>query len=51
MSDTKIHSCELFLTKMTKEQLELFKIDAELNNPKSHLDALKDQFNRLGIKL
>lgn len=51
MSDTKIHPCELFLTKMTKDQLEFLKLDVELNNSKSHLHALKDQFNRLGIKL
>lgn len=51
MANTQIHPCEAFLTKMTKEQLELFKLEVEINNPKSHLDALKDQFNRLGIKL
>lgn len=51
MSDIKIHSCELFLTKMTREQLELFKLEVEMNNSKLHVEALKDQFNRLGIKL
>lgn len=52
MSDIKIHPCESFLTKMTKEQLELFKFEVETyDTPKLYLEALKDQFNRLGIKL
>jgi hypothetical protein len=51
MSDTRVHPCESFIMKMTNEQLELFKLEVELNNSKLHSDALKDQFNRLGIKL
>lgn len=49
---SKIHPQEMFLTKMSKEQLELFKLEVEIfDNPKPYLEALKDQFNRLGIKL
>jgi len=48
---SKIHPQEMFLTRMSKEELELLKIEVELNNPKSYLDALKDQLTRLEIKL
>lgn len=51
MADTKIHPCEVFLTKMTKEQIELLKLEVEIENPKVYLEALKDQCTRLGIKL
>ena len=48
---SKIHPNEEFLKEMTKEQLELFRLEVQIfDNPKLYLDALRDQLNRLEIK-
>ena len=48
---SKIHPNEEFITRMTKEQLELFRLEVEIyDNPKRYLEALRDQLNRLEIK-
>ncbi len=49
---SKIHPQEMFLTKLSTEQLKLLKLEVEIfDKPKAYLEALKDQFNRLEIKL
>ena len=49
---SRIHPNEEFITKMTKEQLELFRLEVEIyDNPTPYLAALRDQLNRLEIKL
>jgi hypothetical protein len=48
----KTHPNEVFLTQMTPEQLQLFQFEVETyDNSKPYLSALKEQLNRLEIKL
>jgi hypothetical protein len=48
----RTHPNEVFLTKLSSEQLQLLQFEVETyNNPKPYLSALKEQFARLDITL
>jgi len=50
INEYKPHPNEVFLTRMSAQQLELFQFEVEIyENPAPYLNALMEQLTRLGI--